>query len=166
MRESERGIRRDLLRQNWLTAYADLFSREEVDALYAGRLELDLSWAGERGEPLGTLVALEEGEITGVATLAPLASGDLEVTHLYVRVDRHRRGVGSALWEATIDVARQRGARLLHVWTLERGPSVGFYESRGCRRGRTGTMTAGAHVEPMIEFLRGPPARHMTGSTS
>ena len=43
-----------------------------------------------------------------------------------------RRGVGSALWAAAVDVAATAGAKSMYVSAVPTGSAVGFYLSRGC----------------------------------
>ena len=68
-------------------------------------------------------VACEEDRIVGF-----VASNDLCVSQLYVRVGCHRRGIGSAL----LEIAKQASAGSLWLYTFARNQRARrFYEQRG-----------------------------------
>lgn len=93
----------------------------------------DLIAGGEITVLLSPLV----GAPAGVAVLRfrpRLWSGGLEcyVAELYVRPERRGRGVGRALMEAAIDVARERGADYMELGTGEDDTAArALYESLG-----------------------------------
>ncbi len=77
---------------------------------------------------LSGLVAEEEGERSGLLTYRLDGTG-LEVVTLDSLVPR--RGVGSALLAAAIDLARRHGVRLWLTTTNDNLDALGFYQRRG-----------------------------------
>ncbi|MDQ7794507.1 MAG: GNAT family N-acetyltransferase [bacterium] len=71
------------------------------------------------------LVAEEDGEVVGFVTLESPGVVGL----LYVRADRTRQGIGSALVRAVVDLARR--LRLCEVRTLASEFSRGLFERAG-----------------------------------
>ena len=116
----------DLATWTWLTSPAP-------------RPDADSGWTffDEKTRPEDVLVALVDGEVAGYVRLGrptPLAASDHVLTVNGIGVDpgRRRRGVGRALIEAAVDVARTRGARRLTLRVL--GPNESarrLYESAG-----------------------------------
>ena len=104
----------------------------------------------------GVLVALERQDVVGFAAFGPadVAAGDrphpdgptTEVATLLVEPRWGRRGHGSRLLAAVVDLARSTGARRLQVWLPEQDAvSARFYESAGWDRdGWARTLDTGA----------------------
>lgn len=87
-----------------------------------------------------TLVAERDGVIVGFCTLAPSPDEDADprrvadMPTLYVHPEHWRQGIGRALCDAVIDLARTREYVRLTLWTLETNSAArGFYESLGFR---------------------------------
>jgi N-acetylglutamate synthase-like GNAT family acetyltransferase len=60
-------------------------------------------------------VAEQEGTIIGFAAVVPGADDGAELDALFVEPDLWRRGIARSLVEHCVDVARARGASVLHV---------------------------------------------------
>lgn len=83
-----------------------------------------------------SLVALEGGECTGTVSIYTYdldSRRDLSpwLAALYVRPDRRNRGIGGALVERTVSVARGLGIRVLYLHTETAAP---YYRRKGWRR--------------------------------
>jgi ribosomal protein S18 acetylase RimI-like enzyme len=85
----------------------------------------------------GELTALVAGDGDGLAVLRFRPSLwkqalDAYLEELYVVPERRRRGLGRALMEAAIELARERGAGDMHLGTSEDDVAArGLYESLG-----------------------------------
>jgi ribosomal protein S18 acetylase RimI-like enzyme len=132
-----------------------MFTAEEVEQLFAADQRPQLSWAYRQGPPIDALVAVIDNTIVGFLALRELTTGDAEVTHLYVEPSHHRRGIGSALWNAGTAILRDRGVPSVHVWTFKRGSAVEFYGSLGCVLADEAVWTGGGHRERTLEFVLG-----------
>lgn len=150
--EGEREARVDVIRSAWQTAYARIFSRAEIDAIFDGDVVGEGSWVAARLASAGSLGARRGPRLVGLASLGLLRSGDAELAALYVRPEEQGRGIGTALWERALQEFRRHGCPRLEVWTLARSDARRFYEARGCVAFGTGTFTAAGHVEPAIGY--------------
>jgi N-acetylglutamate synthase-like GNAT family acetyltransferase len=81
-------------------------------------------------------VAERLGEVVGFAAVLPRPGGDAELDALFVEPRLWKGGVGRQLIEHCAAVAKQRGARLLHV--VGNPHAEGFYLACGFRT--TGTV--------------------------
>src|SRR6202035_3213341 len=81
---AEREARVDLVRAAWRSAYADIFTRAEIDGIFDGRLVGQGSWVAARLAPAGTLAARRGGRIIISAGLVRPRSGDGAVAAVYV----------------------------------------------------------------------------------
>jgi ribosomal protein S18 acetylase RimI-like enzyme len=90
---------------------------------------LETAFLGELGGVLAGLLVLRT---------VPTLSGSedwAEITELYVQPSSRRRGVGTALVEAAVEVARARGCSELHLLVdPENSPALSFYEAAGFSR--------------------------------
>jgi GNAT superfamily N-acetyltransferase len=90
-----------------------------------------LSFTGAMIESLPVYVALENGELAGVAALA-VHGAQATLEHLWVDPRRARRGIGRALLAHMCRVAGGLGARVLRI---ESDPNAeAFYVRCGARR--------------------------------
>ena len=83
----------------------------------------------------GVVLGAYAGErVAGVAVVAPCFEPAM-AWFAYLDVNRadRRHGVASALWEAAVHHAQERGARQMYVSATPTRSAVGFYLSRGCR---------------------------------
>lgn len=103
----------------------------------------DLRDAAGRAMHTDLLVAVDEGEIVGTATVAYYGrrwsdiarEGEAELRMLAVSPKRRNGGVGEALTHASIDRARRSGARRLVLSTRPwMDPAQRLYERMGFRR--------------------------------
>ncbi len=79
------------------------------------------------------LGAFDSDELAGLALVDPTYEPGLAwLALLHVSRRYRRRGVASALWSASDDIARGAGAAAMYVSATESNSAVGFYMSRGC----------------------------------
>jgi GNAT superfamily N-acetyltransferase len=106
---------------------ASLANPEDRDVLLAHPNAIELpSSQIEAGE---VFVAEREGSLLGFAALLKRDDGDIELDGLFVEPDHWRQGIGRALVEFCADVARDAGARHLHV--IGNSHAEGFYHRCG-----------------------------------
>lgn len=76
----------------------------------------------------------DDGDLMGLASVHPTFEPGLAwLAALHVSRIHRRRGAASALWNASVAVAREAGARSLYVSATPTGSAIGFYLGRGCR---------------------------------
>ena len=105
---AEREQRVAVVRDAWISAYAHIFTRAEIEGIFDGALEAQGSWVSARLAPAGTLAARLDGRLVGVADLGMLRSGDGELAGVYVRPEHQGRGVGTKA-RARIDQGMEDG---------------------------------------------------------
>jgi GNAT superfamily N-acetyltransferase len=83
----------------------------------------------------GTMLGAFDGDrLAGFAIYRPdLTEGTAQLAVLHVTCSHRRQGVGSALVNETVCLARADGAARLYVSATPSKPTVGFYMSRGFR---------------------------------
>lgn len=92
------------------------------------------------------LGAFDGDTVLGLAVVHPTFEPPVAwLAFLYVGRPHRRRGVASALWEASAAAARAAGASSLYVSAVPTGSAVGFYLSRGCELADP--------VHPMLQSL-------------
>jgi ribosomal protein S18 acetylase RimI-like enzyme len=80
------------------------------------------------------LGAFRDGAIVGMAVVEPSLRPNLGwLALLHVSNGQRRAGVGQALWDASVAVARSSGATDMYVSATPTGSAVGFYRKQGCR---------------------------------
>lgn len=91
------------------------------------------------------LVGTENDRLVAMGALLPAGPGQAEIKRMRVEPDRQRQGLGRAILEALLDVAKQKKLSRLHLETTT--CQIGaqrLYESAGFVRtgsGRHGTFT-------------------------
>ncbi len=131
----------------WRDAYTHIFTPEEMEAVWSGRIPHHHPADELREDYIGGYVAEVEGQIVGHVMLAMLKDGRGEVAALYVRPLQQGIGIGRGLWRVALDDLKQRGCQEANVWVLAKGPAVGFYEKMGCTRFAEGVFSLGEHGE-------------------
>jgi ribosomal protein S18 acetylase RimI-like enzyme len=112
---------------DYLTRVADVGTRAE-HALVLG--------AFHDGRVVGTVTVELTGRIPGGHPRPPLAEDQAHVRMLGVDPQVQRRGLGRALMEASLDLARRAGKRRVTLeTTVAMVPAQRLYESMGFRRG-------------------------------
>jgi ribosomal protein S18 acetylase RimI-like enzyme len=132
-------VRIDVFRAEHAAAFEALNRAWLVDhGLYEAPDEEQLSdpW-GTIIEPGGQVfVALRGDEVLGTCALIPYQPGILELAKLAVAPEARGRGLGRALVEACLGLARRRGiGRVVLVSSSRLGAALSLYESLGFRRG-------------------------------
>jgi GNAT superfamily N-acetyltransferase len=145
-------IRAEIIHQAWEHAYAHIFSRRELAAVFDGTLEMHGSWTARRTGNAGTLVAQIGAEVIGLVEMALLDGGDGEVAALYVLPRHQRRGAGAALWKAALARFASLHIRHVEVWTMARSAATRFYEASGCTRCAEGEFSIGDHREIAVGY--------------
>ncbi len=96
-------------------------------------------------------VAERDGRTVGFAAVLPRADGDAELDALFVEPALWRGGIGRALIEHCVTVARQRSSRILHV--VGNPHAEGFYVACGfCTSGSVDTRF-GAGLAMQLELI-------------
>lgn len=124
---------------SWATTYPGILPAP----LIAGRTVESRTgeWAFYLADPPGILIVAEEpdGRVAGFVNVQPPrnpADGDYdcEISHLYLREDRQRLGLGRKLMRAAAEAAAGRGWRSAVVQAFKGNPGAGFYPRLGGRR--------------------------------
>ena len=125
--------------RSWRQRFAGLLPPDVLDAL--DPRDLALVWAGAILNPptpaARLLVAVADDEVLGYAAVGPSPDPDAdpdtgELSALEVDPDAQRRGHGSRLLAAAVDLAREAGWTTLHAWcALDDEPRRAFLQSTG-----------------------------------
>lgn len=106
----------DVGRRTWPQTYAPIAGEDYV------RMGLAKWWTVAATRPLvvagKATVAELDGEVVGVAVVGPL-KGDLVLFRLYVIPEHQGRGIGRMLLEDVLQVARERGHRIIRLSYLD-----------------------------------------------
>ncbi len=106
----------DVGRRTWPQTYAPIAGEDYV------RMGLANWWTVAATRPLvvaGTATVAElDGEVVGVAVVGPL-KGDLVLFRLYVVPEHQGTGIGRMLLEDVLQVARERGHRIIRLSYLD-----------------------------------------------
>jgi len=126
------GDRQEILA---LTRATHVFTRAEEDTV----LELFDAYRDNPASGYLFISARNAGKLEGFACWGEtaLTEGAFDLYWLCTLPDAQRRGVGRALFERVQQLARERGGRLIVIWTSATGPYAGaarFYERMGCAR--------------------------------
>ena len=116
----------------WRTAYAEVLPPE---ALALDPASVAAAWEQAVTSPPSArhrlLVALDGDEVVGLAASEPTEEGG-ELTELLVEPRWGRRGHGSRLLAATVDLWREDGVERAVTWVFEQDAVLaGFLESAG-----------------------------------
>ncbi len=94
-------------------------------------------WQQWLANPTADVLVARSTQIIGFCNLIASRDSDMpvdtgEIAAIYVDPGWQRRGVGGLLIETTVARAKERGFRLLTLWTLrENSRAKNFYESKG-----------------------------------
>ena len=142
-------------KQAWRSGHQDLFTPDELDRVEAATTDdiFEIGWDVPKSGL--TVVALVGSELVGAASLRPYPSegsyGLIEPMSVIPGYQRH--GVGTAIWNYVVSLARKRGYPGLRVFALTRNQmAVDFYAKMGCRVVGASALRLGAHVEPATAF--------------
>jgi GNAT superfamily N-acetyltransferase len=123
-REDAQGVARVHVR-TWQAAYAGLLPSDGLSRMSVDR-------AAEQWQAHPPLVAEEDGEVVGFASVGASRDEDAdgELFAIYVEPGRWGTGVGRALIHAAEARPRERGYRDVILWVLEDNPRARrFYEA-------------------------------------
>jgi ribosomal protein S18 acetylase RimI-like enzyme len=151
-RDDEWETARAVMRETWESAYARIFTPDEIAGVFEGQLKISNDY-GVSQEHIGALVAEMGGKIVGVAVLALLPDDAGEVVALYVKPACQGRGIGRALWDGSMEVFKERGCVEAQVWVLaQNAPAIRFYERQGCVLMGEGEFAVGKHEERVLGY--------------
>jgi GNAT superfamily N-acetyltransferase len=109
-------------------AYTRVFSHELApEAVNIGANAYDLEEFGRRVADMHSFVARERKEPIGFCTVRLLNAAIAEILYLYVRLDRHKQGIGTAL---VSHVERWLAKQYTAVATLVLDTAVPLYNQR------------------------------------
>ena len=106
-------------------------------------------------------IAQQNHETIGLCVLTPLSNTDAEIKNIAVREDRHGQGIGKQLLLHTIDFARARAFKTLHIGTGNSGfAQLRMYQRAGFEMtGIDLDFFTRNYPEPIVED--GIPCKHM-----
>ena len=131
----------EIVRACWHDAYESVVSRDTIDALFDGRIDMHGSWLWRRTGLIDRLVAVEAtGEIVGLAEIGTLEPSVGELVSLYVTPQLQGKGIGTLLWQTACDMLRSAGSRFMEVWAIRGAKSGDFYRAHGCHEIAEGTL--------------------------
>jgi GNAT superfamily N-acetyltransferase len=90
--------------------------------------------------------------LLGVAAILPMDSrGTFDLSHLFVAPEAFGEGIGTALFDAVVQLAAAQGGRRLSI--LSDPNAAGFYEKRGAiRRGEAPSDAVPHRMLPLFEL--------------
>ena len=95
------------------------------------------AWRRRLAEGVEVFLAEGGGELAGFVACGPARGGsseEWEIYNLHVAPTRHGQGLGSLLFDAALELGRERGARELVLWVVRTNdPARRFYERKGMR---------------------------------
>jgi ribosomal protein S18 acetylase RimI-like enzyme len=151
--EADRAAFREVVRLTREAAYGALIGARELRAASDGSLPVRRSWHHGPVRPVGLLVGVADGRVVGGAELELLEDREGELATFYVLPAYQGRGIGGALWEASLTALRGCGAEGMQVWTMAAASwSRRFYEARGARVTGAGTVWIGDGALPHVGY--------------
>jgi GNAT superfamily N-acetyltransferase len=142
-------------KEAWLSGHRHLFTQDELDQVQAAQTDDIFGFDWEVPKSGITVVASVGPNLVGAATLRPYPSNGLPglIEPMSVIPGFQRHGVGTAIWNYVVALARQRTYPGLRVFALTGNQmAVGFYTKMGCRVVGRGELRLGEHVEPATGF--------------
>jgi GNAT superfamily N-acetyltransferase len=120
----------------WQSAYRGLLPDEHLDNLSVQERAARFRRRSDAPDAPSTIVAIEDGAITGFATVGPSRDADAracgELYALYVDPASSGRGLGRLLLSRALARLRERGCREAILWVLVGNePAQRFYRADG-----------------------------------
>lgn len=118
--------------QTWRATYSGLIPNEDINAFLSSNYSLDRLAFIRDSMGDGMLVAASDDQVVGYVMVTKDRNGVAQIWAIYVLPGWQRKGVGSLLWEAAVNRARQLGSVELVLWVLAENTSARrFYERQG-----------------------------------
>jgi len=96
-------------------------------------------WRRQLEEGVRVVIAEDGADLTGYVACGPArdtlaGSGAWQVYNLHVSPSRQMQGIGSALFNAAVELGSEEGARELVLWVIDSNSNArSFYEHKGMR---------------------------------
>jgi HAD superfamily hydrolase (TIGR01509 family) len=122
---------------SWRAAYVN-----ELSAAYRDAQDIREwvgSWRSEIASGVNVFVVEEGDALLGFVACGPPRRGSAgivgwEIYNIHTHPDRHGEGIGSMLFNAAVDLGRERGAPQLLLWVVKSNHSArAFYHRKGMR---------------------------------
>ena len=153
------GLIAELSRSTFYETFASFNTKENMDLFMNSQFTTE-KLVAEVGAPGNTfLLAWCEGEPVGYVRLCesenPPSLGDssaLEIVRIYATTSSIGKGVGSAMMDACIRIARERGKEVIWLGVWEHNPrAIAFYERWGFHKFDTHVFQLG--TDPQTDWL-------------
>jgi ribosomal protein S18 acetylase RimI-like enzyme len=148
----DQAARFETTQVTWRDAYRDIFTEDEMVAVWSGAIPHHHPADELREEFVGGYVAVANSTLVGHILLAILKSGSGEIAAFYVRPSYQGNGIGKALWDEALNDLRGRRCQSADVWVLSKGPAVSFYEKMGCVKFGEEVFSLGEHNESISGY--------------
>ncbi|MES1022734.1 GNAT family N-acetyltransferase [Gloeocapsa sp. BRSZ] len=122
---------------SWRTSYRGIMPDDLLDNLSVNEFE-QIWYNNLHNNDRVNLVCQVEDQVVGWASLGVSRDHDAslstkELYGIYLFPNQYRRGYGSALWEAVLQICAAQGATRITLWVLYNNINARcFYEQMGC----------------------------------
>ncbi|AFZ33298.1 GCN5-related N-acetyltransferase [Gloeocapsa sp. PCC 7428] len=121
---------------SWRTSYRGIMPDDLLDNLSVNEFE-QIWYNNLHNNDRVNLVCQVEDQVVGWASLGVSRDDDAlstkELYGIYLFPNQYRRGYGSALWEAVLQICAAQGATRITLWVLYNNVNARhFYEQMGC----------------------------------
>ena len=141
----------EILVEDWKMAYRGI-----IDSDYLDSLNVEERYQRELKRYQIYTVAANGKEILGFTwnEMADDEAADCEIVALYVRFARRKSGIGSALFQNSVDFFKVSGRKSMIIWCLkENAAARKFYEKMGGKVHKPGAHRWGNREYDMISYL-------------
>ena len=150
-------------RDAWYATYGGFLEPATIEQALTEYYDPELVRAGVEHDDIAFYVAEVEARdgdddgdrdgLVGFASAERTWSDEVELHTIYVHPDRWGDGVGSALLDRVTSWARRQDVERVACGVLqENAVGVGFFESKGFRRGTTANAEVAGELHPEYEF--------------
>lgn len=124
--EMDAPLIQDLAHRIWPIAYREMISREQLHYMLEWMYSIPSLTQQMREEGCAFFILFCGNEPSGFASVS--ASGTVaKLNKLYVLVELQGKGLGSALLNAAIDYAREKGSTEMQLQVNKKNPAQQFY---------------------------------------